>query len=185
MRDKMTYAEYATWESTQAIKHEYIDGEVFAMAGGSPEHSRIASNVTAILTFQMHGRDCRPYNSDMRVRTESGKGLYPDGSALCGRPRFEGDPPDLMHPTIVVEVLSPHTEAYDRGEKFAHYRTIPALAEYLLVSSRHRSVELFTRAGDHWELRAYGPGESVPLASIDCTIAVDDVYDKVFESQAG
>jgi Uma2 family endonuclease len=175
----MTWLEYVAWERNQPTKHEYVAGEVFAMSGVSAAHSRMAANIIAALTNAMRGRGCRAYTSDMRVRTPLDRGFYPDVSASCGKAVGEEEL-DHTTPSTIVEVLSPNTEAFDRGEKFAHYRAIPSLQEYVLTSSTQPLVEVFTREGDHWALRTYAPGAHVHLASIDCTLAVDDVYDKVF-----
>ncbi len=186
-RERLTYEEYVARERTSEVKHEYVAGELFAMAGAKRAHNLISGNVVTILNTQLRDRPCLVFNSDMRVRTRDLVGAYPDVSALCGRPSFLDDgEDDLLNPTAIVEVLSDSTERYDRGEKFEHYQTIPSFQEYLLASSTRPRVEVFTRQEDGgWLLHAYGPGEVARLTSLGVELAVDEVYRKVFEAAEG
>lgn len=164
-------------------RSEYVDGQVFAMTGASAEHNVIVTNIVRELGTQMKGRPCWVYANDMKVRIQSANvGRYPDLIAVCGRPELlDGRRDVLLNPTLIVEVLSDSTEAYDRGEKFALYRGIPSLQEYLLVAHHRVQAELFTRGADgRWTLSEFsGPEAVVPLGSIDCTLSLAEVYDKV------
>ena len=164
-------------------RSEYIAGEVFAMTGASEPHNTVVMNIGSELRAQMKGRPCRVYANDMKVRIRGADaGIYPDLVALCGEREVQDGRRDvLLNPTLIVEVLSDSTEAYDRGTKFALYRQIPSLQEYLLVSQGRVQVELYTRGpNDTWTLRDYrAPTEAVALASVGCTLALSEVYDKV------
>jgi Uma2 family endonuclease len=173
-----TFAEYLAFEAESATKHEYINGEVFAMAGGTPDHAALAAAVIRLLGTALLDRPCRVYTSDLRIRVlVTGLATYPDVSVVC-RP-FEPDPEDAntaVNPVVIVEVLSDGTEAYDRGEKFAHYRRIPSLRDYLMVSQREAQIEHYRRnEDDTWTLREVrAPG--VVRLSIGCDLSVEDVY---------
>lgn len=175
----MTYAEYAAAEAKSDVKHEWLNSEVFAMAGGTPEHAGLAAGVIGELRTALRDRPCRVFSSDLRVRVQAtGLVTYPDASIVCNKIETDHDDPQaIVNPVVLVEVLSDSTEAYDRGEKFAHYRRIPSLREYVLVSQHERRIEVHRRndAG-RWELYEAGPGESVELASVGCRLSVDDVY---------
>ncbi len=179
----MTHEEYLAFERSSRAKHELVDGEVFAMSGARRAHNRVAANVITELSNALRDRPCTVYTSDQRVRAGDGSAHYPDVSALCGDERFTDDEEDeLTNPTLIVEVLSRTTEGYDRGDKFAHYRSIPSLREYVLASSDKTRVEVFVREADGWKLRTYGPGETFELASLGCALSVDELYRKVFRS---
>ncbi len=175
-----TFAEYLALERASEAKHELVNGEIFAMAGGTPEHGRLAANMIAALLVQLRGRPCAAFTSDVLIRVRAtGLTTYPDLSVVCGR--LERDPADanvLVNPTVLVEVLSDGTEAYDRGEKFAHYRRIPSLQEYVLVSQNEPRIEVFRRNDDgkSWTLHVAEATETATLASIGCEVAVDEVY---------
>ena len=175
----MSFADYVAAESKSDVKHEWLRGEVWAMSGGTPEHAALASSMTRHLSNALEGRPCRVFSSELRVRVLStGLATYPDLTVVCGP--IEVDPEEantVTNPVLVVEVLSDSTEAYDRGEKFAHYRRVPSLREVVLVSQREPRIEVFTRSDDgSWRLREWRTGERVELSSIDCALAVDDVY---------
>ncbi len=179
-----TYAEYVALEAASNLKHEFREGQIYAMAGGSPEHAALAAAVTRLLGNHLAGRPCRVYSSDLRVRVPAtGLATYPDVSVVCGLlARDPGDRNTVTNPTLLVEVLSPNTEAYDRGGKFDHYRQLAALREYLLVAQDERRLELRRREADgSWSTFVAGDGEAVPLASIGATLAVRDVYRDAFE----
>jgi len=164
-------------------RSEYIDGEVFAMTGAREQHNAIVTNLIAELHPQMKGRPCRIYANDMKVRIRAANaGTYPDLLAVCGEREFlDGRRDLLLNPSLIVEVLSDSTEAYDRGGKFALYRRIPSLKEYLLVSQYRVAVELFTRGpDDRWALTDFTARDAtVNLSSIDCTLRLAEVYDQV------
>lgn len=180
--------EYLAREEQSAAKHEYFDGEVFAMAGGAPEHNLIAANVIRELGNQLEAGPCRVYSSDQRVKIPAtGLYTYPDVTVVCDEPVYEPSRvPSLLNPTLIVEVLSESTEAYDRGEKFAQYQTIPSLREYVLVAADRQGIERFTRqgpageTGGEWTYAGCSePAGSLPLASIGCVLSVERVYAKV------
>jgi Uma2 family endonuclease len=184
-----TFEDYLAAERAELhIRHEYVAGEVFAMVGATATHNIIVANLIGGLWTQMKGSPCFVYSNDMRVRIESADAsLYPDVLAHCGDPQFHDDRQDvLLNPALVVEVLSPSTEAYDRGDKFAIYRRLPSLQEYLLVSQERMRAELFLRGPDgRWLLGEYsGPEESVPLESVGCALPLSEIYDKVGLSEA-
>ena len=164
-------------------RSEYVNGEVFAMTGASAEHNTIVMNIGGELRAQLKGRPCQVYANDMKVLIRSANaGKYPDLVAFCGEPELlDGRRDVLLNPSLLVEVLSDSTEAYDRGDKFALYRQIPSLREYLLVSQGRVLVELFARGDDgRWVLADYRSlSDRVPLPSLDCTLDLAEVYDKV------
>jgi Uma2 family endonuclease len=180
----MTYAEYLAVEEAADTKHEYVDGRVVAMAGGTLEHSRLQGEVAYQLRRQLESSGCRVLTSDARVRIEStNSARYPDVSVVCREvERAVDDPEGLANPTLLVEVLSPSTERSDRGEKFAHYKHIASLQEYVLVAQDDARIEVFRRTDDGWLLNEAGPGQSLELRSIDATLDVDALYRDRIES---
>ena len=175
----MTYAEYLAFEEKSVEKHEFLNGEVFAMAGGTIEHAALAAAVSNALSNAVRDRPCRVYSSDLRVRIRAtGLTTYPDVSVVCGQAEVDAeDRCAIVNPLLVIEVLSDSTEAYDRGEKAAHYRHLPSLREYVLVSQHRPRIEVFRRnEAGRWELYEYESGSHAELASVGCTIAVDEVY---------
>lgn len=175
---KLSYAEYLALEAASEVRHEYLRGEAWAMAGGTPEHGRIQANLAYELRRALGRRPCVVLSSDVRVRIESSdRTTYPDLSVVCGkRETARDDPHAIVNPTLIVEVLSESSERSDRGEKFAHYRRLDSLQEYVLVAQEARRIEVFRRTPEGWILTEAGPGEHVALASIDARLAVDDVY---------
>ena len=186
-RVKMTPEEYLAFERASDEKHEYVDGEIFAMSGGTYEHSLLATGIARELGNALGDRPCDVHGSDMKIRiVATNRFFYSDVSVVCGSPVFADDARDsVLNPKVIVEVLSDSTERYDRGEKFAHYRRIDALQDYVLVSQTEPLIEHFSRQADgSWRYRALGPGEQLVLASIECTIAVNRIYLKVFPSSS-
>lgn len=175
--------QYLARERAGAQRHEYLDGQVYALAGGSQQHSLIITNLVASLHGQLRRRDCTVYASDMRVRTpQSTFYTYPDVSVVCGRPLFEDDSRDtLLNPIVIIEVLSPSTERYDRGRKFRNYRLIETLREYILIAQDTRQIEHFERQPDgQWTFQSVGEDDPpLSLPSIGCLLGVADVYEKV------
>lgn len=175
--------EYLAQERVSQTKHEYDAGEIFAMAGASASHNLITANVIASLHAQLRGRSCTVYPSDLRVRVEStGLYTYLDVLVVCGQSRFEDEREDtLLNPTLIVEVLFPSTEAYDRGAKFRNYRMIPSLQEVLLIAQDASRVEHYTRQADQrWLLTESSlPTDSLHLPSIDCILQLADIYEKL------
>ncbi|MSP62899.1 MAG: Uma2 family endonuclease [Myxococcales bacterium] len=177
-RQRMTYAEYLAAEDKSETKHEYLRGEVFAMAGGTLEHSRLAVNMASELRNALGGRPCVVFNSDARVLiAATDRSTYPDLSVVCGKVETaQVDGNAITNPVVIVEVLSDPTEAEDRGEKFAHYRHLPSLRDYVLVSQRTARIEVYRRENDFWAFTEAGPGGAVRLVSLDLSLAVDAVY---------
>ncbi len=174
--------EYLSLERDAAVKNEYLDGEIFAMAGASREHSLIAANLVRELGTQLKTRPCEVHGSDLRVNVaDSGLYTYPDVSVVCGQPAFQDTQQDtLLNPTVIFEVLSPTTEAYDRGEKFARYRRLPSLQEYVLVAQDRPRLERFQRQGAAWVFtEASGLEAIMDLPAVGCRLALAEVYDKV------
>lgn len=174
---------YLVAERAGEKKHEYYAGEIYAMAGASERHNMLAGNTFAALHSQLRRRACNVYPSDMRVKVSTlGFYTYPDISVVCGAPQFEDSHRDtLLNPVVIVEVLSPSTENYDRGRKFQMYRTLPSLVEYLLVAQDSIHIEHYTRQPDgRWLFfESDQPDAIFRLDAIDCTLAAADVYEKV------
>ncbi len=174
--------EYLALERKSETRNEYYNGEIFAMAGASREHNLIAGNLFRDIGNQLEGRPCEAYTSDMRVSIEAtGLYTYPDVTVVCGEPRFQDREVDtLLNPMVIVEVLSPTTEAYDRGVKFRHYRSIGSLREFVLISQERMLVERFTRQGNDWVLSDLtDPDQVLKLESIGCQVPLARIYAKV------
>src|SRR4051794_160523 len=183
-RTWVTVDEYLEIEVSAEYKSEYFDGEVFAMAGGTPEHNLISANLIRELGNQLEERPCRVYTSDQRVKIpDTGLYTYPDVTVVCGSPQFEGsDRRAMLNPTVIVEVLSDTAEAYDRGDKFAHYRRLASLREYVLVASDQRRIERFSRqegAADWVLTECSDAAGSLELPSVGCRLMLPRVYNKV------
>ncbi|MGK0184649.1 MAG: Uma2 family endonuclease [Verrucomicrobiales bacterium] len=180
---RLTEEEYLTHERTAEVKSEFVDGEIFAMAGGTEQHSLIAVNCSGLIHEAFKSRPCRTYSSDMKVRSEAeGTHHYPDLSALCGPPDFLDAKRDvLLNPSLIIEVLSATTEAYDRGRKFALYRGISSLREYVLVDQGEVRVDVYRWQDDgSWVLHSFDSMDAdIHLESIDCQLSVRSIYDKV------
>jgi Uma2 family endonuclease len=178
---RYTYEEYRCFEEATDAKHEYLGGQILAMAGGTPEHAALSTAIIGLLERKLAAVPCYPFSSDLRVRVRAtGLATYPDVTIICGD--LERDPQDpnaAVNPTVLVEVLSSSTEEYDRGEKSAHYRRIPSLQEYLLVSHRERRIERWRRGstGD-WERESAGRGEVLHSSALGIDLEVDAVYDR-------
>jgi Uma2 family endonuclease len=181
---RLTPEEYFEWEAQQELRYEYFDGEVFAMAGGSLPHADIALNVASILREHLRGR-CKVRNSDAKVGiTETGPFTYPDVSVSCDE-RDRTAQEFTRYPCLIVEVLSPSTEAYDRGGKFALYRRLESLQEYVLVGSETRTVEVFRRDQQGgWMFLPYGEGDEIELTSVGLTIPIAAIYEDVTLAQS-
>ncbi len=182
---KWTREEYLAMERASEVKHEYYAGEIFAMAGTSEAHNLVVGNLVSALNNALRKRPCRVYPSDLRVKIRAPEHyVYPDVTAVCGERDFEEgvEPETLLNPQVIFEVLSDSTESYDRGKKFEHYRTIPSLTEFVLVSQKERHIEHYARQPDGaWLLRERRAGERFSLAALGVDIEVDEIYIKVFE----
>lgn len=181
---RYTFAEYLAIEEVARVKHEYLSGEIYAMAGGTPEHAALGATLTTMLGEQLRGGPCRVYSSDLRVRIlATGLATYPDVTIVWGpTERDPESPTHVTNPQVVIEVLSDGTEDYDRGEKLAHYKQAPSLAAVVLVSHRERKIEVWTRAGAVWGVATHASGEIASLSPIDCRLDVDAVYDAASEA---
>lgn len=179
----LSQEEYLTIERKSEFRSEYIDGAVVAMTGASREHNLIVTNIIGELGQQLKNKPCELYATAMRVRIPAANiYTYPDVVVACGEPRFEDPYVDtLLNPVLIIEVLSESTESYDRGKKFAYYRTIESLSEYLLVGQDEARIEQYARQVDgRWLLsESRLPDATVGLASIDCALPLKEVYDKV------
>ncbi len=181
---RISEEEYLRLDRAAEYKSEFVDGEMFAMSGGSLRHSRVGMNWGIQLGNKLLGGDCRVFSSDARIQTARGNYVYPDVSVVCGPPLLLEKTNDLLtNPTLVVEVLSPSTTAYDRGRKFQVYREIASVQEYVLSHVKAPHVEVFSRQHDQsWIFREYfGIESEATLASIGCTVSLDDLYTQVFD----
>lgn len=182
-KTKLTPEEYLEFERKSEIKHEYFGGEIFAMSGAKRNHNKITTNLSGLIWQHLKGKDCESYANDMRVFVpKTGLYTYPDLVVVCGEPKFQDDVFDtLLNPTLLIEVLSDSTESYDRGKKFQHYRSVESLREYVLVSQDEARIEKYVKQGDgFWVLsEASGLEAEIKFDSIDCVIALSEVYDKV------
>lgn len=177
----VTLDEYEAMDDASDVKLEYYQGQVYAMAGAFAAHNRIAVNAQFLLSRQLWNGQCDVLNGNQRVRTPDGLNTYPDLS-VSWSPRFaESEERTLLNPVLIVEVLSKSTEGYDRGAKFESYQTIESLQQYLLISSSHMHVDLFTRQADgKWLLSsAHKPEDVIELASCGCRLKLADLYHKV------
>jgi len=180
-----TLAEYLALEEESQVRHEFFAGEIYAMAGGTPDHAALAAAVLQLVGSALP-RGCRAYTSDLRVRIEStGLSTYPDGAVVCGKTdRSREDPLAVVNPVLLVEVTSRSTEEYDRTTKLEHYQALPGVREVLIVSHREPWLALHRREGDgRWTCVEAKGGGSVNLACIGATLAVDDVYRGGLEDQ--
>jgi len=177
-KDVYTEDEYFEFERRSLGRWEYVNGEIRAMSGGTANHSMIASNIIRVLGNALVPRGCRVFGLDIKVHTGDGINTFPDISVVCGPLTFHRGRTDLItNPLLIVEVLSDSTEAYDRGEKFRHYESIPALTDYLLVSQDEARVMLYTRDDDHWEYwDISGLSRAAYLPSVETTLALADIY---------
>jgi Uma2 family endonuclease len=177
----MTEEEYLAFEDASEQKHEYYQGEVFAMAGASNPHNEIFTNLFGALTTQLKGKPCRPYGSDKRMKIpENTLYTYPDISVYCNvNTPFDRSTKVSQDPTVVIEILSESTRDYDRGRKFKLYRDIPTLKEYILVDSESMGIESFRlNSSNHWELEEYKSiDQSLFIASLSVTIPLSEIYD--------
>lgn len=174
-----SYAAYLEHERHTGAKHEFLDGQIFAMSGGTPEHARLTFRVAAALDQLVDPAKCRLFSSDLKVRVKpTGLATYPDVTVVCGELQLDAeDPLAVINPKVIVEVLSPSTEAYDRGEKWAHFRRIESLEAYVLVSSAPPRLEIFERQPDGaFVHRVAAVGESLPVACLGGDIAVEPLF---------
>jgi Uma2 family endonuclease len=183
------FEEYLTTEREQQTRNEFVAGEVYAMTGAKENHNLIVTNLIILIGTQFKQRPCRVYASDMKVRIDEADACtYPDVIALCGERQYYDQRRDVItNPTLIVEVLSESTEAYDRGDKFALYRHLPSLQEYLLLSQERMAADLYSRQTEgRWLLSNFEQADQeIPLESLQCSLPMAEIYDKVeFDRQA-
>jgi Uma2 family endonuclease len=176
-----TIGEYFAIEESSEIKHEYYEGEIFAMAGASVSHNRIVGNVLSALNRELRGSDCEALGSDLRVQTPSGFYTYPDVMVVCGEPALIDAPLDTVaNPVLITEVLSDSTAEYDRGEKFDLYRAIPTLREYVLIEQKKVFLELFSKGNEGWTSESYSSLEDRVHLVSEAPLSLREVYGRVF-----
>ena len=175
-----TLAEYLAIEPEGKVRHELIDGELVAMTGTSRAHNAIAINLAAAVRPHLRGTPCRIASADMKVVIATiERGYYPDLVVSCGDPIDEPDAYTETRPRLIAEVLSPSTEAFDRGDKGEHYRSIPSLEDYVLVAQSTRAVEVWNRSGERWTATRHGADDTVTLRSIGLELPVATIYEDV------
>jgi Uma2 family endonuclease len=177
---QLTPEEYFVWSEQQQLRYEYIDGEVYAMTGGTLNHSQIAINLSIAIGTHLRGSGCRVLNSDARVNIhESNDYVYPDLTVTCDR-RDRNSTKFVSHPCLIAEVLSPNTEAYDRGDKFFMYRRSPTLQDYVLVRTDRVAIDLFSKDDQgKWDIINYQSGDLVELKSINFTFPIAEVFEGI------
>ncbi len=178
-RHRYTLQDDLAVEEMSAVRHEYLDGEVFAMAGGTPEHAALSAAALVLLGERLRGGPCRPSSSDLRIRiVATGLATYPDAAVICGESvRDATSPTHVTNPSIIVEVLSPGTSDYDRGEKREHDQQIVSLRDYVLVAQDRREVEVFARTDAGWVHEIHRGGDMVTLTAAAVRFTVDELYD--------
>lgn len=182
---KMTLEEYLEFDYNAEGRYEYFDGEIIEMSGGSPEHSLLGNRIGRLLGNQIEPKGCLVFNSEAQIKVPAKLPYcYGDVSALCGKPIYEdlGNQRLLINPTLIVEVLSPSTEKYDRDLKFKAYKSIESLREYLLISQEQKFVTLYTKYNERfWFQSEYVESETLKLESLDCELSVDEIYQGIIE----
>ncbi|WP_371416139.1 Uma2 family endonuclease [Aphanizomenon sp. UHCC 0183] len=183
---KLTPEEYFVWEEQQLLRHEYLNGEIYAMSGGTQNHGRIASNIIFIVKGHLRGSGCQVGNFDCRVNiVETKDYVYPDVSVTCDE-RDRTAIQAIQYPCLIVEVLSPSTASYDRGDKFRLYRRNPSLQDYVLVDAEKIAIDLY-RKNDrgNWEIFNYQVGDNIELRSIDLSFPIESVYEDIAFEELG
>jgi Uma2 family endonuclease len=180
LKKSYSVQEYFELEEKSLEKHEYSAGNIFAMAGGKPNHALIANNIAAELRASLKGKPCLTYNSDLVISISEEENVYADASVICGElESFPVSPNAAKNPILIVEVLSNSTEKYDRGDKFRKYQQIPSFREYVLIAQDRIRVEVFFKPDNiiFWQYRSYESiNENIELKSINCTISLQDIY---------
>ena len=182
-KQRFSIEEYLEMEDAATEKHEYYQGEIFAMSGEKVPHNEISGNLYFVLRKKLQGKKCRPYNSDQRIHiAENTLFTYPDISIICGEIKtLNDDNLNVLNPAVIIEILSPSTKNYDRGEKFKLYRDIPTLKEYILIDSESVHIEVFRlNETNHWELEEYNSmEEELYIKGINEKISIAEIYDGV------
>jgi Uma2 family endonuclease len=162
--------------NSKDIRYEYLDGEIRMLAGGSPDHSIIIANLTAAIKGSLKGSQCRVYNSDVQLRLSEKRYVFPNVTISCDE-RDRNQKETIRHPRVVVEVLSPTTEATDRGKKAAYYRACPTIQEYMMVDSEEVFVEVHRREEERWTINTFEPGDTITLESLGIRFPIEDAYE--------
>jgi Uma2 family endonuclease len=162
--------------NSKDTRYEYLDGEIRMLAGGSPDHSIIIANLTAAIKGSLKGSHCRVYNSDLQLRLSEKRYVFPDVTISCDE-RDRNQKETIRHPRVVVEVLSPTTEATDRGKKAAYYRACPTIQEYMMVDSEEVFVEVHRREEERWTINTFEPGDTITLESLGIRFLIEDAYE--------
>jgi len=179
---KFTPEEYFEWAAKQELRYEYLDGEVYAMSGGTVNHGQIAANMIILLGNHLRGSGCRVLSSDVRIKIQkSNKFVYPDVSVTCDD-RDKTTTNFISHPCLIVEVLSPSTEGYDRGKKFNFYRQSDTLQDYILVNTDEIEIDVYQKLeGDKWKINTYLEGDLIELKSINLTFPIEQVFEDILK----
>ncbi len=162
--------------NSKDTRYEYLDGEIRMLAGGSPDHSIIIANLTSAIKGSLKGSQCRVYNSDLQLRLSEKRYVFPDVTISCDE-RDRNQKEMIRHPRVVVEVLSPTTEATDRGKKAAYYRACPTIQEYMMVDSEEVFVEVHRREEERWTINTFEPGDTITLESLGVRFPIEDAYE--------
>jgi Uma2 family endonuclease len=180
-RKYITEEDYLNLERESPVKNEFYKGEIFAMAGAKEAHYLIVTNLLREISAYFKGKPCKVYPSDMKVKNAKDRFFtYPDVTIVCGKALFLDSGQDvLLNPQVIIEVLSESTEKYDRGAKFTLYRNIPSVNEYILISSDYKKIESFVRNGEEWTFSESKEGEQFLIKTLDISLNLEDVYDKV------
>jgi len=177
---RYTYGDYVALEKDSPTKHEFIDGEIYAMAGGTEEHSALSARVLSVLDNAIGDQPCRVHTSDLRIYVEAvGLATFPDGSVICGPLQQHAPSPEAtaLNPSVLLEVTSDSSEEYDTGDKLAINRTIPTLREYIIVSHRERRIRVYSRSEDgEWTARVAISGGRVAVPNLNADLVVDQIY---------
>ncbi len=178
---RFSFAEYAQLVEDKGMKLEFLDGQVWAMSGGTPEHARVTANISALLSAALRDRPCAVYSPDLRIRSKAtGLGTYADVTVICGEVELDPDDPKghtAVNPRLVVEVLSPSTAEYDRGAKLDHYMTIPSLQEIVLVAHDRREIEIARREADGtWSRHVVSDGGIAHASSLELDLPLAEIY---------
>lgn len=181
-RSLMSVQDYLALDRVSEARYEFIDGYVYMLAGGTLNHSRICVNMIRELSLLLRGSSCSVYTSDARVRLSNLRYVYPDISITCDS-RDQGEDDIIHYPCVIIEVLSPRTEAYDRGDKFGYYRTCASIQEYILINTRRQAVEVYRREQGFWKLYEFGPDEQMTLESLNIRIPLASIYEHVTFSE--
>ncbi|MAU08210.1 MAG: hypothetical protein CL607_00190 [Anaerolineaceae bacterium] len=181
VKRKWTVQEYLDYEQETGIKHEYIDGEIYAMSGGTDRHSTIAVNCMAHLANELRDSQCRVHSSDMRVKINDLKYVYPDFSVVCGRAEFADEGRTMLrNPTLVAEVMSPSSKGYDSNAKAHDYRSLESVQLYMLIDQDRTHVQLYSRREGEWLFTEYTKlSDVVPLDALGCTLPLSEIYRNV------